>query len=118
MNDFFTVEDTHEDHDKLVCKVAFKPQHKIFEAHFPGHPITPGACLVQIASELLEGYYHETYQLKTAIKIRFKKPVSPKDTPKFVFSEMERGGGMLKTHVSIEDETGQYARMSLLFNVI
>jgi 3-hydroxyacyl-[acyl-carrier-protein] dehydratase len=118
INDFYTIQDTQNVHGKWICKVALNPRHKIFEVHFPDHPITPGACVVQMASELLELYDDKTYQLKTAIKIRFKKPILPTDTPVFVFSEMERGDGLLKTRVCVEDDTGQYARMLLLFNVI
>ena len=28
--------------------------HVIYQAHFPGEPITPGVCIIQIAKELLE----------------------------------------------------------------
>ena len=33
--------------------------HFIYQAHFPGDPITPGVCIIQIAKELLEANIHE-----------------------------------------------------------
>ena len=30
------------------------PEHLIYQAHFPGNPITPGACLLQTAGEVLQ----------------------------------------------------------------
>jgi len=34
--------------------VQLDASHFIYQAHFPGEPITPGVCIIQIAKELLE----------------------------------------------------------------
>ena len=34
--------------------IKLDPEHFIYKAHFPGEPITPGVCIMQIAKELLE----------------------------------------------------------------
>lgn len=36
--------------------LRFHPEHPIYAAHFPGQPLTPGVCFVQIAFELLEHF--------------------------------------------------------------
>ncbi len=33
--------------------IRLNPEHKIYRAHFPGDPITPGVCIIQIGLELL-----------------------------------------------------------------
>ena len=42
-------------------KIRLNPDHEIYRAHFPGNPITPGVCIVQIISEVLgEQHWHST----------------------------------------------------------
>ena len=33
--------------------IVLDAEHFIYKAHFPGEPITPGVCIMQIAVELL-----------------------------------------------------------------
>lgn len=51
--------------------IKLLPSCPIYEAHFPGHPITPGVTLVQIALEIMGK------QLKGARDIKFIEPVFP-----------------------------------------
>lgn len=57
--------------------IRFNPSHPIFAGHFPGHPIVPGACLVQIAEEL-SGLFLDRKISFTAIKnLKFRQPIYP-----------------------------------------
>lgn len=47
------------------------PGSSIYAAHFPGYPITPGVCVVQMALELMGK------QLTSAKDIKFVLPVMP-----------------------------------------
>ena len=35
------------------ARVRLLPESPIYEAHFKGMPVTPGACLIQMACELV-----------------------------------------------------------------
>ncbi|MBQ0740088.1 3-hydroxyacyl-ACP dehydratase, partial [Aquimarina celericrescens] len=35
--------------------ITINKNHKIFKGHFPGNPVTPGVCMIQIIKELAEG---------------------------------------------------------------
>ena len=37
--------------------------HVIYQAHFPGEPITPGVCIIQMAKELLEDHTGTAYEI-------------------------------------------------------
>ena len=39
--------------DDLGATVRLLPESAVYAGHFPGYPITPGVCLVQIALELI-----------------------------------------------------------------
>lgn len=61
--------------------VSLQEKSLIYQAHFPGEPITPGVCIIQIAKELLEDYAQKRYQIKTIKNVKFLNVISPVKTP-------------------------------------
>ena len=53
VNSFYSVEKTESFENTCRIGVVLNSSHEIYKAHFPGNPITPGVCLLQIALELL-----------------------------------------------------------------
>lgn len=117
INDFFDILETDSVDGTLRCKIRLNADHKIYGAHFPGNPVTPGVCLVQMASEILDQHYSKRFMLNTLINIKFKKAVSPADEPTFVFTKGSFAEQQYKCLVSVEDENAQFVKMSMLFDV-
>ena len=69
------------DKGEVSATITFQKDHPIFNGHFPGHPVVPGVCMIQIIRELLE----DTLQLKLAIhsgdNIKFLSVINPIETP-------------------------------------
>lgn len=69
--------------DDLGATVRLLPESAVYAGHFPGYPITPGVCLVQIALELIEemagqaGHDDIKVRLVAAKNIKFTSPVFP-----------------------------------------
>lgn len=69
--------------------LRLNPEHFIYKAHFPGKPITPGVCIVQMAKELLEEYLSQTtertsadgmeLQIVKVKNVKFLSVISPKE---------------------------------------
>lgn len=118
INDFYHIVATDDSEGKYVCKVNLNAAHNIYSVHFPGNPVTPGVCLVQMVAEMLEQKYSKRFVLSTAVNIKFKRLVAPNDEPSFVFSKIVIEDGLLKTIVSIEDEQGQFVKMSLQYKTV
>ncbi|MBO4577117.1 MAG: hypothetical protein J5688_00255 [Paludibacteraceae bacterium] len=57
--------------------IRFNASHPIFAGHFPGHPIVPGACLIQIAEELLSDHLEQTTRFSAIRNLKFRQPVTP-----------------------------------------
>lgn len=85
--------------------VDFVPESRIYAAHFPGHPITPGAVLVRMAGELLQG------DILDAKEIRFLNPVPP-GAHGVVFSFEPSEDGQWSLVISGGDTV--YAKMRLI----
>ena len=68
------------DDDRQVV-LRLNPSHPIFQMHFPGTPITPGTCLVQMLGELLERKVCHKLELKKIVNLKFIRPLSPEESP-------------------------------------
>lgn len=118
IDNLFYILDAHTTDDSYTCKVKLNAAHPIYSVHFPDNPVTPGVCLLQIATELLEQKYVKKLLLSKAKSIKFKKIVGPDEQPVFVFTKLVLTEELLNVNVSIEDEETQLAVMSLQFTVI
>ena len=80
-DNFYTIENATHDADKHVFGVLLNPNHAIYAAHFPGNPITPGACTLQMVGELAEEVVGKPLQLSCAKNVKYLAPLTPTDTP-------------------------------------
>ena len=118
INDLFEVVSTKQCEDSYQCQVKFHPEHSIYKAHFPGNPVTPGVCLMQMGEEMLEEKYGKLLQLSVVKTIRFKKIVGPNDTPTFTFTKEVLNQDTLSVDVTVADEAGESVKMSLQYQVL
>lgn len=62
-------------------KLRLHPDYIIYRAHFPGRPITPGVCQLQIIQELLECKFNHKLSLSEVVNVKYLAPISPVETP-------------------------------------
>lgn len=117
MNDFYSIVDESSCDGTYKCQLKMNAQHGLYKVHFPGNPVTPGVCLVQMATEILERKYDKKFQLSEAVNIKFRKTVVPEDEPTFVFNKLVFEDDLLKASVTIEDNENQFVKMSLIYKV-
>ena len=75
----FRIKGWTEDGSTVSVRITLLSQHVIYQAHFPGQPVTPGVCILQIISELLETRLQEPLSLSLVKNMKFVKPISPID---------------------------------------
>jgi len=66
-----------EENLTFVCEIGLHAGHSIFAGHFPGNPVLPGVCMVQIIKELVAEIFGSSVMLRSAQNIKFLKPVNP-----------------------------------------
>ena len=57
--------------------IILNPDHLIYKAHFPGQPVTPGVCILQILQELLSFQCDKPLFIKTIKNAKFISMMSP-----------------------------------------
>lgn len=67
-------------------QVMLNPQHPVYGGHFPGQPVVPGVCILQIIKECLEEICHTTLQYKQIASCKFLSAINPNETPELNFS--------------------------------
>jgi len=63
------------------ASILLNSDHPIFEGHFPGSPVLPGVCIVQIVKHLMEKVLSQGLKLCKAENIKFLLPVNPLEVP-------------------------------------
>lgn len=84
VNDHTTVYDAssikkEETADGYNVSVALDPECFIYKAHFPGHPITPGVCIVQMVSDLLGAVLGKQLEVSALKDAKFLSILSPEN---------------------------------------
>ena len=67
-------------------EVLLDEKHFIYQAHFPGEPVTPGVCIIQIAKELLEDHLQRDFVIRQVKNVKFLSVISPIKTPRVSYT--------------------------------
>ena len=61
----------------IEAVLEINKDNEIFTGHFPGHPVLPGACMLQMVKELLETALNTKIRLKKADQMKFLRMIDP-----------------------------------------
>ena len=118
LDNLFITQSITETEDGFEAIVRCNPNHDVYKAHFPGNPITPGACMLQEAGVLMQEKKGRPLFLKMAKNIKYLSLLIPAEGKevKFIFSRVVENETECKTQVVIADEDNVYTKMSLTYS--
>ena len=79
VNDFFTISKLEKEGFEIKADLVINADHEIFEGHFPGHPVVPGVCMMQMVKEIIEKVIGERTDLVRAGEMKFLAIINPKE---------------------------------------
>jgi len=87
LNNFYTISsfEFSDAKDRISARLFFNKEHPIFGGHFPGNPIVPGVCTVQIIREILEKALEKQFMLTIASNIKYLGFINPVTTSEVQF---------------------------------
>lgn len=75
----YTIKDYAYDQDTASATIRLNKEHAIFNGHFPGNPVMPGVCMIQIIKELTEKATGKPLFLKVTSNIKFMAIINPEE---------------------------------------
>ena len=123
MNSFYNVvsSETKDNGQSLCFHIALNREHSIYQAHFPGMPITPGVCIIQMAREILEQYSGKSLVINSIKTAKFLNIVNPQETPELLMKSVLNGynvDGTDSMSAKIEVEWGGVTFAKLTFELM
>ena len=107
--------------------VELNPFCVIYQAHFPGEPITPGVCIVQIGKEVIEDLLLEQssasrrLEIIKAKNIKFLSVISPNETPILTYQVRKLGFSddnmTIETQIVVNSDDKSMAKISLVMKL-
>ncbi len=65
----------------ISADIHLNKDHDIFKGHFPGNPVMPGVCMIQIIKELTEMALEKNLFLSVSSNIKFMAIINPEVNP-------------------------------------
>lgn len=87
---------TERSEGKIRTKIRLNGEHFVYAAHFPGKPVTPGVCLIQICKEIMEKEIGLRLSILNLKSVKFLQLIVPAQTP------------LIDVYLSIKEENKNY----------
>jgi 3-hydroxyacyl-[acyl-carrier-protein] dehydratase len=77
LDSFYKIINTSKTEEGLEVELFLNSSHPLFAGHFPGMPILPGACMVQLTHHLVDRHIGGKTTFEKASQIKFLMPINP-----------------------------------------
>ena len=113
--DFYTTEHLTIADNYLEVLVRLNPKHFIFDSHFPGNPIMPGVCTLQIVREIYSDKIGKELLLHKIKSMKFNHPIIPteQELVTFKISIMEEEGKSHHLKVEVCDQEILFSKINM-----
>ncbi len=99
LNDLYIIQSLSEFENQIHAVVELRPDHAIFKGHFPGQPVLPGVCMMQMITEITSEFLKLPFQIAGAPMIKFLHMIDPRRNPQIQL-EIKYDINLPKTAVS------------------
>ena len=116
-NYLYTITASRTADGEATFTLALNAACPIYAAHFPGHPVTPGVCIVQTAKELLESTVGQPLDIVAVKNVKFLAVLSPDGAPQVECSvgkiQRAAAGDEVSARVEMSCQGAAVAKVSL-----
>ena len=103
----------------IRATIKLNKEHRIFEGHFPGHPVLPGVCVIQIIKELTEKSLEKKLMLSVASNVKFMSVINPEKNDVVQFEiQLAQDEGNVKIKNTVRFEETLALKLNATFKII
>lgn len=121
LDNLYTIVSTPEESTEAVrFQIRLNADSVIFKAHFPGEPIMPGACIVQMVQELFAVWTKREVEIAKIVNLKFLSVIKPDEVLDLDVAIKIKKEEDQQVHINadiVKDET-TYTKMSLLLHTL
>ena len=121
LDNLYTIVSTPEESTEAVrYQIRLNADSVIFKAHFPGEPIMPGACIVQMVQELFAVWTKREVEIAKIVNLKFLSVIKPDEVLDLDVAIKIKKEEDQQVHINadiVKDET-TYTKMSLLLHTL
>lgn len=103
LTNFYTIIEQEQTENKAVFKLRLNPAHPVYTGHFPGMPVVPGVCMLQMVKECVSMYTGAALRYETVISCKFLAVVNPEGEELFVISFVLKEDRLVQATATVGD---------------
>lgn len=81
VKDYYSIESSTIDGQKGLFHILLNPDCEVYNGHFPGTPVSPGVCNIQMILECTERIAQHSLRMRKLNRCRFTTLLSPQTHP-------------------------------------
>ena len=81
LNDYYRIDKMAVHGHTTLFDITLLPDYGAYKGHFPGHPVAPAVCSIQMMRECAAQLAGQPLFLSTITKCRFSAMITPSTTP-------------------------------------
>ncbi len=116
--DFCTLQTIEQGDGMIKAGVRWNAEHPIFNGHFPGEPVVPGVCMIQLIQETMEAALERPVHLVSSSQVKFLHVIDPSlhPTTDLLIQYSVNGSGTYQTNSSILHGATTFLKMNAVFS--
>jgi 3-hydroxyacyl-[acyl-carrier-protein] dehydratase len=116
LNNLYTIQNITETEKIIQATVLLQAGHPIFKGHFPGHPVLPGVCMLEMITEITGSHLQERIRITSASMIKYLNMIDPNKDPLIQFEiKYQRGTTNIATEAKIYSGNRVFMKCQLSF---
>ncbi|MDR0395087.1 MAG: beta-hydroxyacyl-ACP dehydratase [Tannerella sp.] len=109
LNDYFKIDGRTAENGETLFSITLLPEYKAYAGHFPGNPVSPGVCNIQMMKECAEQLAGKPLFLGYISQCRLSAVITPQITPQLqIRMQLSGTDDMYKVCATVCDDTTKY----------
>ena len=81
LNNLYRIQSLSESDNQIQATIELVADHAIFSGHFPGQPVLPGVCMMEMVAEVMGVYLKSSFRISGGPLIKFLRMIDPRINP-------------------------------------